>query len=152
MWFAATDGTLNSQDPTYETEVDAEILGGCVMAFTIITPLILLAYALEGTEVVQATSLDSLFCFTAAATLIATGSKCLLKYICFSIIWNWLFLQGMSCFAWNNANVNNTNNTRRTYEAAGALGLTCIGTGVLYMIDFFWVMYKKAYLGDPYEY
>ena len=58
----------------------------------------------------------------------------------------------MTCFAWNNANPNDTNLGRRSFEAAGALGITCLGTGVLYLIDFFWVVYKKAYLGDPYAY
>lgn len=76
VWFGANDQYLDQKDPIYEAEVDIEILGGCVMAFVIITPMILLAYAIEGTDAIQRTSLDSLFTFTAAATLIATGSKC----------------------------------------------------------------------------
>jgi hypothetical protein len=55
-------------------QVDAEILGaGVVMAFTVITPLILLAYAVEGRKAVQSTSIDSMFSFVAAITLIAAG-------------------------------------------------------------------------------
>lgn len=55
----------------------------------------------------------------------------------------------MTCFAWNNANENNSNLGRRDYEAAGALGVFTIATGIVYLIDFFWLMYRKAYLGDP---
>lgn len=33
--------------------MDTEILGGCVMAFVVITPMILLAYAIEGSEIIQ---------------------------------------------------------------------------------------------------
>ena len=39
----------------------------------IVTPLILLAYAVEGRKRVQATSLDPLFSFVGAALLIASG-------------------------------------------------------------------------------
>jgi hypothetical protein len=43
---------LDNNDIIDPTEVDAEILGaGTVMAFTIITPLMLLAYAVEGRKV-----------------------------------------------------------------------------------------------------
>ena len=60
---------------------------------------------------------------TAAATLISTGA--------------------MTCFAWNNAVDNNTVNGRRDFEAAGALGVFTIATGVLYLLDFFWVIWRK---------
>jgi len=46
---------------------------GVVMAFAVITPMILLAYALEGRKSVQATSMDMIFCFVAATLLIAAG-------------------------------------------------------------------------------
>ena len=55
---------------------------------------------------------------------------------------------GMACFAWNNANENNTSIGRRDYEAAGALGVMCICTGILYLIDFFYVIFQKALIGD----
>ena len=58
----------------------------------------------------------------------------------------------MACFAWNNANDNNSNLTRRDFEAAGALGVMTIATGVLYLLDFFWVVYQKALIGDPADY
>ena len=41
----------------------------------IVTPLILLAYAVEGRKRIQATSLDPLFSFVGAALLIASGGK-----------------------------------------------------------------------------
>lgn len=67
---------MNNEDVTYPTEADAEILGaGVIMAFTIITPMILLAYAVEGRKRVQATYLDAAFCFVGAATLIAAGGE-----------------------------------------------------------------------------
>ena len=45
---------LDVEDVVYPQEVDTELLGsGAVMAFTIITPLILLAYAVEGRKTVQ---------------------------------------------------------------------------------------------------
>lgn len=76
VFFGASDAILNNQDPVYPMEVDAEIIGaGAVMAFTVITPLILLAYAVEGREAVQSTSLDSLFCFVAAVMLITAGGE-----------------------------------------------------------------------------
>ena len=54
------------------------------------------------------------------------------------------FFPGMACFAWNNANENNSNIGRRNFEAAGALGVMTIATGVVYLLDFFWVVYQKA--------
>ena len=57
----------------------------------------------------------------------------------------------MCCFAWNNANVTNTNVGRRNFEAAGALGVLQALTGVLYLVDFFYVMYQNAVL-TPGEY
>jgi hypothetical protein len=76
IFFGASDMQLDAEDVVYPQEVDAEILGsGVVMAFTVISPLILLAYAVEGRKNVQATSLDTIFCFVAAATLIAAGGE-----------------------------------------------------------------------------
>lgn len=57
----------------------------------------------------------------------------------------------MCCFAWNNTNDNNTNLGRRDLEAAGALGVMCIATGILYLIDFFWVVYRRA-VNEPMDY
>ena len=52
MFFAANDMVLDNEDVIDSSEVDAEVLGaGTVMAFTIITPMILLAYAIEGRKV-----------------------------------------------------------------------------------------------------
>ena len=74
IFFGASDLILHQNDEYYEAEVDSEIVGaGAVMAFTVITPLILLAYVLEGREAVQRTSLDALLCFIAAGMLIAAG-------------------------------------------------------------------------------
>jgi hypothetical protein len=43
---------LDNEDIIDSSEVDAEILGaGTLMAFTIISPMILLAYAVEGRKV-----------------------------------------------------------------------------------------------------
>ena len=46
----------------------------------IVTPMILLAYAVEGRKRVQATSLDPLFSFVGAALLIASGGM-VIEYI-----------------------------------------------------------------------
>ena len=48
----------------------------------------------------------------------------------------------MTCFAWNNANAYNASLSRRDFEAAGALGIMCIATGILYFLDFFYVVYQ----------
>lgn len=55
----------------------------------------------------------------------------------------------MTCFAWNNANqnVNPLVRNRRDMEAAGTIGVMSIITGLLYMADFFYVMYQNAYFG-----
>ena len=60
-----------------------------------------------------------------------------------------LFLLGMTCFAWNNANNNVLDGTRdrRDMEVAGTLGVMSIITGLLYLADFFYVMYQNALLG-----
>jgi len=123
VFFGAADLVLDAADPDYPTEVDAEIIGGVTMAFSVITPAILLAYSIEGTKAVQRTSLDALFCLSGAIMLITTG--------------------GMTCFAWNNANAMNASLSRRDFEAAGALGIMCIATGILYFLDFFYVVYQR---------
>ena len=52
------------------------ILGcGTLICFIIVTPMILLAYAVEGRKNIQATSLDALFSFAGACMLIAVGGK-----------------------------------------------------------------------------
>lgn len=51
---------------------------------------------------------------------------------------------GICCFAWNNANTNQTSLTRRDLEAAGALGVMTIASGVIYLVDFFYVAYHHA--------
>ncbi len=58
----------------------------------------------------------------------------------------------MTCFAWNNANDNVYDGVRnrRDVEAAGALGVMSIVTGILYLCDFFYVMYQNA-LHQPAE-
>ena len=54
VFFGASDMQLDVEDVVYPQEVDTEMLGsGAVMAFTIITPLMLLAYAVEGRKNVQ---------------------------------------------------------------------------------------------------
>lgn len=54
IFYAANDMVLDNEDIIDSSEADAEILGaGTVMAFTIITPLMLLAYAVEGRNVIK---------------------------------------------------------------------------------------------------
>ena len=45
------------------------------MAFSVITPALLLAYSIEGTKAVQRTSLDALFCLSGAIMLVTTGGE-----------------------------------------------------------------------------
>ena len=74
IFYGASDLVLDREDVQYPIEVDAEIIGtGAATAFVIITPMILLAYAIEGRKAIQATKMDAIFCFIAAATLIASG-------------------------------------------------------------------------------
>ena len=79
----------------------------------------------------QAMKLDAIFCFIGAGVLIAGG--------------------GMSCFAWNNHLDTDYNVARPNYEVGGALGVLTTLTGVLYLVDFFYVMYQNAIL-TPSEY
>ena len=59
VFFGASDMQLDVEDVVYPQEVDTEMLGsGAVMAFTIITPLMLLAYAVEGRKNVQVQSIE----------------------------------------------------------------------------------------------
>ena len=70
---------LNTYDSIYPTEADAEILGcGTLICLMIVTPMILLAYAVEGRKNIQATSLDAIFSFVGAAMLIAVGGNYLI--------------------------------------------------------------------------
>ena len=67
---------LHAEDPAYPTEADAEILGtGTLLCLILVTPMILLAYTVEGRKAVQSTSLDCLFSFAGACLLIAAGGK-----------------------------------------------------------------------------
>lgn len=51
VFFGASDDILNAEDERWEAEVDAEIIGaGAVMAFTIITPLMLVAYVKDSSR------------------------------------------------------------------------------------------------------
>ena len=132
IFYAATDQKLDSPDMNYPAEVDAEILGGAVLCMNLVSPFLLLAYAMYGTDRIQSTSLDALFCVVGAGTLIALG--------------------GMTCFAWNHANENNNSIGRRDFESAGALGIMLIATGILYFLDFFWVVYRRLLIGDDDDY
>ena len=68
---------MHSEDATYETEVDAEIIGvGTITAFTIISPMILLAYSLYGRKAIQGTHLDILFCAVGAILFLTSGGIC----------------------------------------------------------------------------
>jgi len=132
VYFGAADLVLDRKDVRYPVEADAEIVGlGGVTAFLIITPMLLLAYAIEGRKSIQAMKLDAIFCFIGAGVLIAGG--------------------GMSCFAWNNHLDTDYNVARPNYEVGGALGVLTTLTGVLYLVDFFYVMYQNAIL-TPSEY
>ena len=75
IFWGANDNILDQVDNNYETEVDTELLGGAVLAFTIISPMLLLAYALEGVEVIQRTSMDILFSTVGGIVLIAVGGE-----------------------------------------------------------------------------
>ena len=82
VYFGASDMVLNTYDSIYPTEADAEILGcGTLICFMIVTPMILLAYAVEGRKNIQATSLDAIFSFVGAAMLIAVGGNHLITKI-----------------------------------------------------------------------
>ncbi|CAB4056053.1 unnamed protein product [Lepeophtheirus salmonis] len=107
IFFGANDMELNYNDVIFK-EADAEILGqGTTMAYTIITPMLLIAYVVEGRRMVQSSSLDGLLTLVGAVLLIASG--------------------GIACFNWNsNSNMNNMNIGRRDYEAAGSLGVMTI--------------------------
>ena len=61
-------------------------------------------------------------------------------------IYSILIFKGMTCFAWNNANENISSLGRRQMEIAGTIGVMSIITGILYMADFFYVMYQNALL------
>ena len=60
------------------------------------------------------------------------------------------FFIGMCLFAWRNNsnlttnNANNGNVGRRDFEAAGALGVLCVVTGITFVVDFFYVMYQNV--------
>eukprot|EP00096_Caligus_rogercresseyi_P007263 TRINITY_DN25076_c0_g1_i1.p1 TRINITY_DN25076_c0_g1~~TRINITY_DN25076_c0_g1_i1.p1 ORF type:complete len:172 (+),score=32.91 TRINITY_DN25076_c0_g1_i1:75-590(+) len=131
IFFGANDLILNYDDVIFK-EADAEILGqGTTMAYTLITPLLLLAYVVEGRRSVQSTSLDALLTFVGGALLIASG--------------------GISCFNWNsNSNMNNMQVGRRDYEAAGSLAVMTTLTGILYLVDFFNVVYQRARFESEY--
>ena len=74
VYFGASDMILHAEDPAYPTEADAEILGtGTLLCLILVTPMILLAYSVEGRKAVQSTSLDCLFSFAGACLLIAAG-------------------------------------------------------------------------------
>ena len=74
-----------------------------------------------------------------------------------SILTYHLSFLGMTLFAWRNNsnlttnNANNANVGRRDFEAAGALGILCICNGILFIVDFFYVMYQNV-LHAPSEY
>ena len=83
VYFGAADTHLDVDEPINPMELDIEILGnGTLMCFMIVTPMILLAYAVEGRKTIQATSLDALFSFAGAALLIAVGGILYLTNIC----------------------------------------------------------------------
>ena len=76
---------LNVKDSRYPHEADAEMIGsGTLMCLMIVTPMILLAYAVEGRKNVQATSLDPLFSFAGAGLLIAAGGTYVTFFIDFT--------------------------------------------------------------------
>ena len=80
---------LHIEDPAYPTEADAEILGqGTLLCLIIVTPMILLAYAVEGRKTVQQTSLDCLFSFAGACLLIAVGGN-----VVYNLATRWLSMQ-----------------------------------------------------------
>ncbi len=58
---------------------------------------------------------------------------------------------GMTCFAWKHANRNNILVRRSDLTKAGALGVLTALTGVFYLLDFSWVIYRKALIGDDEE-
>ena len=63
VYFGAADLVLDRKDVRYPMEADAEILGlGGVTAFLIITPMLLLAYAIEGRKSIQVKRPDFIQC------------------------------------------------------------------------------------------
>jgi len=133
VFFGAADMVLDREDVRYPMEADAEIVGtGATTAFLIITPMILIAYVVEGRKAIQAMKLDAMFCLVGAGTLIAAG--------------------GMTCFAWNNMVSTATNSVNPyNFQSGGALGVVTILSGIIYLVDFFYVMYQNAIL-TPQDY
>ncbi len=54
----------------------------------------------------------------------------------------------MTLFAWHHADDNNANLGRSNFVAAGVLGVLTTITGCVYLADFFWVVIRKALIGD----
>ena len=63
VFWGATDLVLDKRDVRYPMEADAEILGtGAVTTFMIVTPMILLAYVIEGRKAIQASFIFGCLC------------------------------------------------------------------------------------------
>ena len=143
------------------SETDAEILGcGILTCMCIVSLTILLSYLLEGREVVQSTVVDSVFCFLAAALLLTAGgesctahsrhlSRCFLYFLFLSQC----TAAGMACFTYNKVfalsgppTIPNQNISRSSMQVAAAMGVMCIGTGILYLADFFYVLCQRTAL------
>ena len=59
-------------------------------------------------------------------------------------------VSGMTCFAWKQEiySENNSNVRRNDFAQAGALGVMTIVAGLSYVADFFWLIYKRAFVEE----
>merc|ERR1711892_836500 len=130
-WFGTADFEMSFKSA--KSEVDAEIIGcGILTCMCIVSISILASYLLEGREKIQSTVMDAAFSFIAATLLIACG--------------------GMACFTYNSVFalsgppiVANMNISRNSQQVAGALGVMCIVTGLLYLADFFYLVIQRSH-------
>jgi len=131
VWFGASDFDMSYKSS--QNEIDAEVIGcGILTCMTIVTLTILLSYMVEGRKVVQSTVLDMTFCFVAAVLLVTAGAMCCFTY-------NSVFaLSGPPIVA-------NLNISKYSQQAAGAMGVMCIITGLLYLADFFYTFNQRNY-------
>eukprot|EP00092_Neocalanus_flemingeri_P008823 GFUD01009496.1.p1 GENE.GFUD01009496.1~~GFUD01009496.1.p1 ORF type:complete len:171 (-),score=30.23 GFUD01009496.1:134-646(-) len=136
VWFGTADFEMNYKNTP--SEVDAEVLGvGILTCMSIVSLSILASYLIEGREVVQSTVIDAAFCIIAATLLLTSG--------------------GMTCFTYNSVfalsgppTVANMSISRNSQQVAGAMGVMCIVTGLLYLADFFYLLCQRNALLQQY--
>jgi len=136
VWFGTADFEMGYKESP--SEVDAEVLGcGILTCMAIVSLSILASYLIEGREVVQSTVIDSAFCIIAAGLLLTSGGMCCFTY-------NQVFaLSGPPTIA-------NMNISRSSQQVAGAMGVMCIVSGLIYLADFFYVLCQRTALLQQY--